>query len=102
MSEDNGDIWADDDTEGDSEEEGAFNFFDEPGGDTWEDSTGGFHELNYGEPELEGAEYRAHFDTFEESEVYINRILTGADQFFDIFYDAEENMFEIWYMGGSP
>lgn len=102
--EDDGDIWGDDYTEGRSEEddwERNDPFFDEPSSSIWEDSEGATHELHYGEPEIEDAEYRQGFDSFDEARDYINEILTGADQYFDIYYDADDGSYEVYYMGGS-
>lgn len=96
--------WADEETEaGTEEEEWERNdpFFDETIGNSWTDQEGGFHELHYGEPDIDESEYRQSFDTFDEATQYINEILTGADQFFDVYYDDEGKVYEVYYMGGS-
>lgn len=105
MTEENDDdIWADEgiDAEVPQEEEGwAQNdrFFDDYlDGNTWTDSAGNEHELFTGDMETD-AEIRQTFDTFQEAADYINEILTGADQFFEIVYD--DDGYEVWYMGGS-
>lgn len=105
MTEDNDDgIWMDDESEAEPEESNWSrddSFFDTVSQDGWEDGAGGWHELQYGEPEAEEAEYRTGFDTFEEAEAYIDEILTGADIYFDIFWDDETGQYEVYYMGGS-
>lgn len=106
MSEENNDdIWADDDSEGEPEEGHWENndpfFSEEPSQSFWIDQEENMHELQYGDPTNEDAEYRQGFDSFEEAKSYINEILTGADQYFDIFYEEESETYEVYYMGGS-
>lgn len=104
MTEENDDIWADDESEAESEESGWMPddpAFDYGGTFQWEDSQGAYHEVHY-EPIEEGdAERRAGFDTFDEARDYINEILTGADQYFDVYWDEDEGVYAVWYMGGS-
>lgn len=98
------DIFGDEEIEGpDSEEYGWSsndNFFSEYF-NGWEDSQGNYHDILTSEPDDLDAELRVSFDTEQEAVDYINQILTGADQFFDIFYDADAEQYEVYYMGGS-
>lgn len=95
------DIWGDEETEASfEEEEWETNdpFFEESEGETWTDTAGMEHELFDGELPDE-AEYRSHWDTFEEATDYIEKILTGADIYFEIV--EVDDGYDIYYMGGS-